>query len=143
MIRHSATIDNFPFVKVFTDEQRPESLGADARDLCEIVRIVETSETRLLMPFFRITDSICSFVVNKFSNFYAKYRFMRSDNTLFLYLYKSLASGLNSYRKRIYNTFSMCELKCNVEDGTMDGIQQEHSYYLISKKIYSKRFSLI
>ncbi len=32
MCRHSATIDNFPFIKVFTDEQRPESWGADARD---------------------------------------------------------------------------------------------------------------
>ena len=37
MVRHSATIDNFPFVKVICDEQRPESWGADARDLCEIV----------------------------------------------------------------------------------------------------------
>lgn len=34
MCRHSATVDNFPFIKVFTDEQRPESWGADARDLC-------------------------------------------------------------------------------------------------------------
>ena len=31
MCRHSATIDNFPFIKVFTDEQRPESWGADAQ----------------------------------------------------------------------------------------------------------------
>ena len=37
MCRHSATVDNFPFIKVFTDEQRPESWGADARDLCDIV----------------------------------------------------------------------------------------------------------
>ena len=36
MCRHSATVDNFPFIKVFTDEQRPESWGADARDLCDI-----------------------------------------------------------------------------------------------------------
>ena len=32
MCRHSATVDNYPFVKVFTDEQRPASWGADARD---------------------------------------------------------------------------------------------------------------
>lgn len=37
MVRHSATIDNYPFVKIITDEQRPESWGADARDLCEII----------------------------------------------------------------------------------------------------------
>ncbi len=38
MCRHSATVDNFPFIKVFTDEQRPESWGADARDLCDTDR---------------------------------------------------------------------------------------------------------
>ena len=47
MIRHNATIDNFPFVKIITDEQRPESWGADARDLLEIVTIDETSEKKL------------------------------------------------------------------------------------------------
>ena len=82
MVRHSATIDNFPFVKVFTDEQRPESWGADARDLCEIVHIKETSDLRLAMPFFSFTELICDFVKNKFTNFYYKYRFNRGDNTL-------------------------------------------------------------
>ena len=42
LCRHSATVDNFPFIKVFTDEQRPESWGADARDLCDIVTIVKS-----------------------------------------------------------------------------------------------------
>ncbi len=42
MVRHSATVDKYPFVKVITDEQRPESWGADARDLCDIVHIRES-----------------------------------------------------------------------------------------------------
>lgn len=42
MCRHSATVDNYPFIKVFTDEQRPESWGADARDLCDVVHIVSS-----------------------------------------------------------------------------------------------------
>ena len=44
MCRHSATVDNFPFIKVFTDEQRPESWGADSRDLCEIITILSASK---------------------------------------------------------------------------------------------------
>lgn len=56
MVRHSATVDNFPFVRVITDEQRPESWGADARDLCEIVHIRESGETRLAMPFSRLPN---------------------------------------------------------------------------------------
>lgn len=56
MVRHSATVDNFPFVRVITDEQRPESWGADARDLCEIVHIRESGETCLAMPFFSLAE---------------------------------------------------------------------------------------
>ena len=48
MVRHSATVDNFPFVRVITDEQRPESWGADARDLCEIVHIRESRKKSLM-----------------------------------------------------------------------------------------------
>ena len=40
----------YPFVEVIMDEQRPESLGADARDLCEIIHIRGKSEKRLTMP---------------------------------------------------------------------------------------------
>ena len=45
MCRHSATVDHFPFIKVFTDEQRPESWGADARDLCDIVTILSAGNS--------------------------------------------------------------------------------------------------
>ena len=34
MCRHSATVDNFPFIKVFTDEQRPESWGGGRARPC-------------------------------------------------------------------------------------------------------------
>ena len=51
MCRHSATVDNFPFIKVFTDEQRPKSLGSDARDLADIIDIASCGDTRLSLPF--------------------------------------------------------------------------------------------
>ena len=54
MCRHSATVDNYPFIKVFTDEQRPESWGADARDLCEIIQIVSSGDIRLALPFYTV-----------------------------------------------------------------------------------------
>lgn len=88
MVRHSATVDNFPFVRVITDEQRPESWGADARDLCEIVHIRESSETYLALPFFALTELIYKCVFGKFTNLYYQYRYARSDNTLLMYLFK-------------------------------------------------------
>ena len=141
MIRHSATIDNYPFVKVITDEQRPESWGADARDLTEIVHIHETSETKLAMPFFTITEIIYSFVFSKFANLYYRYRFIRSDNTLPMYMLKKFTSIIHNYYNGIYNTFGYCKLDVGVESGTQDGMESEREYYLMHKKIYSKRFS--
>ncbi len=141
MIRHSATVDNFPFVKVITDEQRPESWGADARDLCEIVHIKETSDTKLAMPFFALTELFYDFVYSKFLNLYTQYRYMRSDNTLPMYIFKKLIAKFNHYYNGIYNTFGYCSLTVQVESGTQDGERSEKNYYLSHKKIYSKRFS--
>ena len=141
MIRHSATVDNFPFVKVITDEQRPESWGADARDLCEIVHIRESGETRLAMPFFFIAELLYSFLFGKFVNLYAKYRYTRGDNTLSMYILKTFAAKFQHYYSRVYNTFGYCTLKVQIESGTQDGQLDENKYYLSNKKIYSKRFS--
>lgn len=141
MVRHSATIDNFPFVKVICDEQRPESWGADARDLCEIVYIDDCSPMNLAMPFFALEDFISQIVLDKFTAKYYEYRFNRADNTLPMYLYHGFAALLNKYLKSTYNTFGYYKLKVSVESGTQDGQAKESKYYLMSKKIYSRRFS--
>ena len=82
MCRHSATVDNFPFIKVFTDEQRPESWGADARDLCDIVNIVSAGDTKLALPFYTIEDMLSEIAFNRFIALYYDFRYRRGDNTL-------------------------------------------------------------
>ncbi len=141
MVRHSATVDNFPFVKVIADEQRPESWGADARDLCEIVHIKDSGETRLAMPFFSLGELLYGWLFGKFVNLYYKYRYVRSDNTLPMYLLKTIAAKVNHYYTGIYNRFGYCILRVQLESGTQDGEISENKYYLCNKKVYSKRFS--
>ena len=141
MIRHSATVDNFPFVKVIVDEQRPESWGADARDLCEIVHIDECSDMRVAMPLFGLGDWLISKLVALFRKLYYDYRYDRGDNTLPMYLCHGIAALLNKYRSGIYNRFGYMQLDVSVEDGTQSGERKAKKYYLMSKKIYSKRFS--
>lgn len=141
MVRHSATVDNFPFVRVITDEQRPESWGADARDLCEIVHIRGSGETRLAMPFFSLAELLYSWLFSKFTGLYYNYRFTRSDNTLIMYILKTFTAKIQHYYTGIYNRFGYCTLGVQVESGTQDGRFDENKYYLMSKKIYSKRFS--
>lgn len=141
MVRHSATVDYFPFVKVITDEQRPESWGADARDLTEIVHIDKSNEQRLAMPFFTITELLYYFIFSKFENLYYQYRFNRGDNTLPMYMLKKTTAKIHNYYNGIYNTFCYCKLDFSVENGTQDGQTSKKYYYLMNKKIYSNRFS--
>ncbi|WP_251548309.1 hypothetical protein [Pumilibacter intestinalis] len=141
MIRHSATIDNYPFVKVITDEQRPESWGADARDLCELVYIREKSDTRLAMPFFSLGELLFGWLYPKFAGLYSQYRYVRSDNTLPMYLLKAITAKMHGYYSGIYNRFGYNVLKVQVESGTQDGERSENKYFIMHKKIYSKRFS--
>lgn len=141
MVRHSATVDKFPFVRVISDEQRPESLGSDCRDLCDIIYIKESSEPRLAMPFFSLAELLYDFVINKFTELYYRYRYNRSDETLPMYFLKNVITKLHRYYKEIYNQYGYTQLIMQVESGTQDGKIKEGKYYLSNKKIYSSRFA--
>lgn len=141
LIRHKCTVCGFPFARVFLDEQRPESLGADARDLCEIVHIREKSETRLAMPFYFIGELLHDFIFPKFKNAYEKYRFNRGDNTLMMYSLKKLGATIHQSHERIYNRFGYHIRSLAVEDAATGQITKENRYFVSTKKIYSNRFS--
>ena len=141
MCRHSATVDNFPFIKVFTDEQRPESWGADARDLCDVIHIVSSGDTRLALPFYTIEEMVSEWAFNRFIRLYEDFRFRRGDNTLLVHILKSVTAWLWRRNLRIYNRFGYSILKIEKERGTMDGKTENKKYYLMSAKIYAQRFS--
>ncbi len=141
MCRHSATVDNYPFIKVFTDEQRPESWGADARDLCDIVQIVSSGELNITLPFYTIEDMLCEWLFNRFITTYTDFRYRRGDNTLFIYLYKKLVAWVWKRNVRNYNRYGYSVLGIEKERGTMDGKTDKKKYYLMNAKIYAKRFS--
>lgn len=141
MCRHSATVDNFPFIKVFTDEQRPESWGADARDLCDIVNVASSSKQRLTLPFYTIEEMITEWLFNWFISLYYDFRFKRGDNTLLVYVLKKITSILYKRNARIYNTYGYCISGIEKEKGTMDGKIEKKKYFVMNKKIYARRFS--
>lgn len=141
LIRHHATVDGYPFVRILTDEQRMASWGADARELCDVVNIDEKCEFQLTLPGFHLRDLVISWFLDKFQKAYYTHRFYRGDNTLGVYIYKQVVSKLYSYRLGIYNTFGYNKLKIAVSKGTQDGAVKDTKYYLCHKKIYAKRFS--
>ena len=141
MCRHSATVDNFPFIKVFTDEQRPESWGADARDLCDIVHIIKTDKNRIAYPLYTIEEMISEWAFSKFIGMYYNFRYLRGDNTLLVHFLKDVVGLVYRRNIRLYNKYGYSILRVEKERGTMDSKPHKQKYYLANRKIYSKRFS--
>lgn len=141
MCRHSATADNFPFIKVITDEQRPESWGADARDLCDVLTVTGNGKKKLALPFYTIGEMISNWAFSRFMGLYYDFRFRRGDNTLLIYVLKSIVSKIWAHNERIYNRFGYSVLTLEKERGTMDGKTEKKRYYLANGKIYRDRFS--
>ena len=140
MRRQSATVDNFCFLKIISDEQRPESFGADARDMFDIVYIENRRDVALSMPFFSLGELIYALLSKWFYGKYKNGRFNRGDYWLSGYFVKNFVAAIVHYYERIYNRFAFHSLDVQVTKGTLDGKYEDNHYYLSWKKIYSKRF---
>ena len=141
MSRHSATVDNFPFIKVFADEQRPESWGADARELAEVITILSAGERQIAMPFYTIEEMICEQAYCKFLRLYEDFRFRRGDNTLFVHILKTVTAKLWKHNEKIRNLYGYSVLALAKQRGTLDGKSKRKKYFLCNRKIYAWRFT--
>ena len=141
MCRHNATVDNFPFIKVFADEQRPESWGADARELCDVLNIADSGPQRIALPFYIYEEMAVDLLYSWFITLYYDIRVKRGDNTLFTYLCKGVVSALFKYNSCNYNKYGYSTLFIEKERGTLDNKIEKKRYFLMNKKIYSLRFS--
>ena len=144
MSRHACVISNRVFVKIFADLQRPESLGADARELGEIVYIEDHTDMQPTLPFFApfyIFEALFALVFGKFVDSYYQYRFVRSDKILPMYVLKKAVTSLKHFRDRTFNLYGSSKSKLLIESGRMDGDKKEAKYFIQSKKIYSRRYT--
>ena len=141
MCRHSATVDNFPFIKVFVDEQRPESWGADARDLCDILTIVNSGKQKLALPFYTIEEMLYDWAFTRFISLYYDFRHTRGDNTLLVHILKCVVSKIWARNERIYNRCGYSVLSIEKERGTQDSKPEKKRYFLANYKIYRERFT--
>ena len=58
-----------------------------------------------------------------------------------MYILKSVCAKIHSYYTGVYNRFSYIPCDIALEAGILDGEMESKKYYLMTKKIYSKRFS--
>lgn len=140
MHRHGAVTENYCFAKIIGDEQREESLGADARDLCTIVKIQERSEVKLAMPFYALGMLLYGLLYERVRNTYFQLRYLRGDRTLIGHWVKSVFVWFFRRHTKIINRFGYSVLTLAMQSGTGDGEVSTSKYYLANAKIYSKRF---
>ena len=142
MIRHNGTIMGYCFVKILTDEQRPESWGADVRDMCQLIHISKVSKRNLSLPLFIFEELIHYIVFNNYITKYYERRYDRGDITLSMYFYHNFISLIHNYYQKIYNIFGYDKLDLELESGRIDDKNSTlKHYYLMYKKIYSNRYS--
>ena len=139
--RHSATIDNYPFLRIFTDSQRAMSVMADNREIAEkIVNITDVGDTKNALSLFFFDEMIYDFFIRRFEKWYYKYRYARSDNTLFMYFFhKICAYFIDSYNRKV-NLFGYAIYGGTTEKSTLDGNANIVKWYRLNKKIFANRY---
>ena len=141
LFRHKATVCYYPFVCIICDEQRPESLAADLRELFNIVHIREVEPVRIVMPFYFVEEILHYIIFMMFGKFYLKYRFNRGDLTFFKYVLHNFVAAVHNAHERNKNLFGVSDMILETERGTQDGKMQSSKYYLSEKKTHSDRFA--
>lgn len=141
MIRHRAMIDNKPFVRILSEEQRPESLGSNTRDTFSVIQIVGKSELKVLYKGLFFDGFIHDVLFPRFRSFYLKMRNLRGDNTLLVYILKNIFAFTENRYTRLENRFGYYVLDFETTAGKLDGKAIESKYYLSRKKTYSNRFA--
>lgn len=141
MCRHLATVDGFPFIRFICDEQRPETWGADARDLAKVFRIEEMRGSRLSVPMFHLEESFFDWVDAKFGCGYVDFRFRRGDYNLPNYLMHNFHAKIIRLKDRMYGKYGYRKQILTVEKGSLDGEKTQRTLNLVHKQVYSDRFS--
>lgn len=139
--RHLITIDYDTFGWTLMLEQRPESIGADSREIAEkIVYIREVGEEKNALFFFGVDEVIYDFVKRTFDNIDIKYKSVRKDNTLFIYLIRKISSLIINNHKRKVNKFGYSIYKLQLENSTMDNTFKDVKYYRLNAKVFDDRY---
>lgn len=149
--RHvKSLIDNFPYIRFITDDQRASNVAASALGLMCVVNIRGKSEKKVAMPGQALYLELSGFVSKIFDKISLKRDNLRGDVTLSWLLFKQLESSFTMPAQRINNCFGYEELTLLRQAGNAfsgnEGAQnavnkaEEHIYFKLYWKNYSGRF---
>ena len=149
MSRHAnTTIANKVYFRFLGDEQRPESLAADQRELCDVISIIDKSELKLALPHFEWLDKLYDKVYEPFKDFWAEYSNARGDTCLTVFLLKLAVGGFSNVYKRIYNKYGYYTITLSLKDGRSYGNSKDSAnaeriveYNMPVMQVYSERYN--
>lgn len=142
VLRHSATADHFPYARYIGDEQRPTSLGADALDLCDVVRLTECSESKTAIRLLTIEQFFVDFFLSIWQGWYVRRRVHRADEDLPTWLLRRTVKWLYAWNAKMMQLFGYQEISCLIQDGAdLDSEGKPDVIYSCFKKVRAARFS--
>ena len=150
-IRHALTlIDNNPYIRIITDDQRAVNVAAASVALMCVVNITKMSETKIAINGFDWLFALDGAVTKQFNKVSKKRENVRGDITLSWLLIKQAVSCLNLPAERLRQQFGYEELILLKQAGNAfsgnEGSQNtagqasSHTYYKMYWKIYNDRF---
>lgn len=140
MRRHASTVNYYSFCKFISDEQRPESVGANEREVSQIIHMDGVEKQGVFCPFFTLTGALADRIRDSFKDFFYKYRNVRGDQTLLVYLLEHIVGGFCGYVDRYRNLYGYKIMRLRLEDGT-EGEARKAEYTFSTQKLYSSRYS--
>lgn len=141
MCRSRATVDNYPYVFFLMDEQRASSLGADFKELCDVVYISKSTDFKINSPLYAIDEIIYIFANTFFNKYYCNDRFNKGNNTLLRHTLKTFYNVIYQHYIKVYNQFSVSTLTFSIQDGASQDVAKKGKYKLSKKKIHSAVFA--
>ncbi|MBP5428960.1 MAG: hypothetical protein J6Z04_06725 [Clostridia bacterium] len=142
ILRHSATAVHFPYARYIGDEQRPTSLGADALDLCDVVRLTECSEDKTAIRLLTIEQFFVDLFLSIWQGWYVRRRVHRADEDLPTWLLRRIVKRLYAWNAKMTQLFGYQEISCLIQDGAdLDAEGKPDVIYSCFKKVRAGRFA--
>lgn len=139
--RHPSTVDNFPFWRFLSADQRENSVPADFRELNDvIINIGRDSKKKNLFPFYSFIEWLINIPLKFLDVLFLKFRFNRDENTLLFQWIKDLTSKIYLFETYMENMYG-CEVLNLVLANDKSEEVENVKFPLLFSAIYSSRYA--
>lgn len=140
---HIATVDFDNFFRELMDDQRPDSLNADSKNLCDVCQIKKTDQApKNILHGFAVEEALHCIFTALYDKLEARMAYLKAENSLLMYLINKLYLPFNQWHEQTCNQFGVYKAQLKVWNGMDDELLTDNgTYYLFSAKDHAERFA--